>query len=173
MIAHEVLDVTALTTGSLTLGGAVVGFVGGTASQVVHGRHEEATKLAERQERREDVRRQSLIEFQEALALYVLTVGRLHHADVMAAKASGIWERQRRTPKAELDLLECSRRARQISEWILDDELRARFIALDRHMSVGLRRLPSENAAGNFVVRMSNLLRATEERLGLLLRQLI
>jgi hypothetical protein len=173
MIGHEVLDVTALTTGSLTLGGAVVGFVGGTASQVVHGRQDQATKVAERQERREEGRRQALIDFQEALTVYVLTVGRVHHSDVMAAKASGVWERQRRTPAAELDLLECSRRARQLSEWIIDDELRARFLALDRQMSNGLRRLPSENAAGNFVVKMSALLKATEERLGLLLRQLI
>lgn len=173
MIGHEVLDATALTTGSLTLGGAVVGFVGGTASQVVRGRQDQAAKVEARQERREDGRRQALIDFQEALALYVLTVGRLHHSDVMAAKRSGVWQRPARTPAVELELLECSRRVRQLSEWIIDEELRARFTALDRQISMGLKRLPSETAAGNFVMRMSTLLRATEERLGHLLRQLI
>ena len=173
MIGREVLDATALTTGALTLSGAVVGFAGGTAGQVIRGRQDQAAKAEAREERREDGRRQSLLDFQKALAIYVLTVGRIHHSDVMAAKKSEVWERPHRTPAVDLEFLECSRRIRHLSELIIDDDLRARFAALDRQISIGLRRLPSETAAGKFVVKMSALLRATEERLGQLLRPLI
>jgi hypothetical protein len=173
IICCEVLDATALIASAFTLGGAVVGFAGATASQVVRGRQERAARTAARQEQLDDRRRQVLIDFQEALGLYVRTVGRLHQSDVRAAKASGVWGRPRRASDIDLELLESSRRARQLSEWIVDDELRHRFTALDRQVSIGLRRLSSEAAAVKFVVTMSTLLRATEDRLGQLLRPLL
>jgi len=169
----QVLDPTALTTGAFTLGGAVVGFAGGTASQAVRSRQDRTERRATRLELQEDHRRQILTDFQEALAVYVRTVGRVHHSDVMAAKASGVWGRPERSAQVDLELLECTRRARQLSTWIADDDLRDRFVELDRLMSIGLRRLASEAAAGNFTMKMSNLLSATEDRLGYLLRPLI
>lgn len=127
MISREVIDATALTTGAFTLGGAAVGVAGVTANQVVHSRQERAARSEARQEQRDDRRRQVLIDFEEALTVYVRTVWRIHYADFVAATASGVWGRLPRTPEVDLELSECSRRARQLSEWIVDDALRERF----------------------------------------------
>ncbi|MGH7704468.1 MAG: hypothetical protein ACRENY_01230 [Candidatus Dormibacteria bacterium] len=167
------LDAALVTTGAFTLGGAVVGFAGGTANQVVRGRQDRAVRGEARRERREDLRRQALIDFQQALSAYVQTVGRIHYSDVVAAKAEGVWGRPRRSPETELDLVEVARKARQRAAWIVDDDLRAEFAALDRQITVGIRRLASEGAASNFTARMSTLLKSTEERLGYLLRPLL
>jgi len=173
MISREVIDATALTTGAFTLGGAAVGVAGVTANQVVHSRQERAARSEARQEQRDDRRRQVLIDFEEALTVYVRTVWRIHYADFVAATASGVWGRPPRTPEVDLELSECSRRARQLSEWIVDDALRERFGELDRNASAGLRRLASEAAALRFEVRMSTLFRATDDRLGQVLRPLL
>ncbi len=173
MISRIVLDPTALTTGAFTLGGAAVGFAGGAANQVVRTRQERAARAEARQELREDGRRQSLINFEEALVLYVGTVWRIHQADFIAAKGSAVWGRPGRAHNLNLELLECARRARQRSEWIVDDDLRERFGALDRHVSIGLRRLASEAAAERFEAKLNTLFKLTDERLGQLLRPLL
>jgi len=173
IIRHDVIDATALTTGAFTLGGAAVGFAGGTANQLVRTRQERAAKVEARRESREDRGRQVLIDFEAALVLYVGTIWHIHQSDFVAAKVSGIWGRPDRSPSTRLELMECARRARQLSEWIVDDELRAQFDAFDRQASIGLRRLASEAAAVRFEVKISALFRATDDRLGQLIRPLL
>lgn len=173
IISHEVIDPTAVTAGAFTLGGVAVGFAGGTANQLVRSRQERAAKVESRRESHDDRGRQILIEFEAALVLYMGTIWRIHQADFVAARVSGVWGRPERAPHTGLELMECARRARQLSEWIVDDELRARFDALDRQASVGLKRLASEAAAVRFEGKLNTLFRTTDDRLGQLLRPLL
>ncbi|MGH7639689.1 MAG: hypothetical protein ACREOL_02075 [Candidatus Dormibacteria bacterium] len=167
-------DPTVIATGAFTLGGALVGFAGGTVGQLLRGRSQAAAASpADPTQQREELRRRVLMDFQEALEVYLRCVGRVHYADVRAAKADGSWGRPQRSPRLELELLEAGRRARQTGAWVIDDQLRQHFEALDRQITVGLRRLASEAAAGHFTVRTGNLLQLTQERLGYLLRPLL
>ncbi|MGH7643044.1 MAG: hypothetical protein ACRENX_08555 [Candidatus Dormibacteria bacterium] len=167
------IDPSAITTGAFTLGGAAVGFAGGTANQLVRTRQERTAQAVAREGARADRRRQVLTDFEQALARYIGTVWRVHQADFVAAKASGVWVRPGRSPHSDLELLECARHARQLAEWIVDDDLRERFQLLDRQVTIGLKRLASEAAAVRFEAKISALFRSADERLGQLLRPLL
>lgn len=173
MIWNEVLDGTALTTGAFTLGGAAVGLAGGQAGRFLRERQSVESNREERQEHHDDRRRRIVVDFQEALELYMRAVWDVHHWEVKTAKATGSWGASPRPAGMEHQLWEATRRARQVAEWVDDDELRSRFLALDRRVSTGLARLSSEGAAVKFLKQVTQLLGQTQTRLGEVARPLL
>jgi len=173
MIGHEVLDGTALTTGAFTLGGAAVGLAGGSAGRFLRDRQDVAWKREEKLDRQVERRRQIVIDFQAALDLYMRAVWDVHHWEIKTAKATGSWAASPRPAGIDHELWESTRRVRQLAEWVEDDELRQRFLALDRRVSNGLPRLTSEAAAGKFLRQVTQLLRTTQTRLGEVARPLL
>jgi hypothetical protein len=173
MICHEVLDGTALTTGAFTLGGAAVGLAGGSAGRIFRDRQDVTSRREARVDQQVERRRRITLEFQEALELYMRAVWDVHHWEVKTAKAAGSWGASPLPAGIDHELWESTRHVRQLVEWVDDDELRARFLALDRRVSTGLLRLTSEAAAGKFLRQVTHLLRLTQTRLGEVARPLL
>ncbi|HEY6537737.1 MAG TPA: hypothetical protein VI138_01700 [Candidatus Dormibacteraeota bacterium] len=167
------IDATALTTGAFTLGGAAVGLAGGSTGRIFRDRQERSARQQARQDAREDRQRRLLLDFQEALDLYLRAVWDAHYWEVKVAKSTGAWGGTPRPVRLDHEVWESSRRARQLAAWLPDEELRNRFGALDRRITSGLSRLSSEAAAVKFLRQVTSLGRLTQDRLGQVTRPLL
>jgi len=154
----------ALIAGSFGIAGAAVGAMGGYLLETRRSREARQERLENRQQQRDDMQRQTLLDFQEALGVYFKAIG--DGLPTPAELRSG----QRQVSKEVSDReFETGRRARQLAERIRDDELRLRFNRFweAAHKSILVGR---DLSLSEFLDALLESQAAVQERLGQVLR---
>jgi hypothetical protein len=154
----------ALVAGGFGIVGTAIGVAGGYFLEWRRGREARAGREETRQHERDDFQRQTLIDFQESLGLYVKAIG-----DGLPTGAQIRAGQQ--VPSKELSqaAFNTGQRAHQLANRVRDGKLRSLFDNLWKHSNSVLL-FESEAEMFAFIKDLIANLDAVEERLGEVLR---
>ena len=162
---------TAVIAAAAGIGGAVLGVAGGALERRLQWAADREARREERQAKRDELQRQTLIEFQEVLGRCVRGVGKTLLHDLGAAKQAGRPVKTLLPPGLSDELFEDERRLRQLSLRVRDDDLRRLFHVYEgKATKLGMLHPDVKDPDAYMISEVVPAIQALEQRLGEVLR---